>query len=355
MRPEPAVSAVLQGSFNMHSHSPAEVISGFPLREDARRDSEGFSLGDTELHVGAAVDSWFRAALTASLEDEKGETDIVVDEAFIETLALPGGFTLKAGRMFPALGYLNEQHAHTDAFADRPLPYRVFFGADNFREDGAQLSLRLPTQINAVIGGGGWRGTAYPTAGSATHGTGAVTVFGRLSGEVGASHAWRTGLSYLMAEALNRTTAGLEFDGTTRIYTADARWVWAPDGDPAQTALTLQSEYFWREEHGDYADVDYREDSEGWYAQAIYRFRPAWQVGYRYARLRPPPVPAAFLGTLLDDAGHTPRAHALVIEWTHSGSSRLRFQYTRDESGPIDDDVAILRYTVGVGAHGAEY
>ena len=95
--------------------------------------------------------------------------------------------------MFPVLGYLNEIHSHADAFVDRPLPYRAFLGGDNFRDDGIQASVILPTDLFAEVGGGMYRGTGFPAAGSASSGRGADTLFARIGGDVGVSHSWLAG------------------------------------------------------------------------------------------------------------------------------------------------------------------
>jgi hypothetical protein len=350
----PATSVVLNGSYNAYAHNPEEaVVSGFALGEEAGLPNEGFSLGETELNLAANIDPWFYGAMTAALEDDAGETEISLEEAFIETLSLPFGGKIRAGRMFPVLGYLNEIHAHADAFVDRPLPYRAFLGGANFRDDGVQASVLLPTDLFAEIGGGMYRGIGFPAAGSSSSGRGAQTLFARLGGDIGVSNSWLAGVSYLRAEADGRETGDLVFNGTSDVYVADAKYTWAPQGNLAERYLVLQGEYFWRNEDGAYNDIAYDEDASGWYAQAVYKLRPKWKVGYRYASLNAPNVPLDFAGTALDSMGHEPSAHSLLVEFDNSEFSSIRLQYTRDDSGPTSDDQAVLRYTTSMGAHGA--
>lgn len=47
-----------------------------------------------------------------------------MEEAFIQTTALPHGLRVKAGRCLSNIGYLNDQHAHTRDFVDVPLAYQ---------------------------------------------------------------------------------------------------------------------------------------------------------------------------------------------------------------------------------------
>ncbi|MEO7385914.1 MAG: hypothetical protein ABIX37_03135 [Gammaproteobacteria bacterium] len=351
----PAISAVLQGSYNAYSRNPDDaVISGFVLGDEAGLPNEGFSLGESEINLSANIDQTFYGSLTAALADDgEGATEISLEEAFIETLALPYGAKIKAGRMFPVVGYLNEIHAHADSFVDRPLPYLAYFGGANYADDGLQLSLVLPTDLYAEIGGGAFRGTGFPAAGSDNSGNGSQTMFARMGGDIGASQSWLAGLSYLHANAVDRVTGDLTFNGVSDVYVADAKYIWSPNGNIASRFLGLQGEYLWNRTDGTYNDLNYKEKSGGWYVQAVYRFLPQWKVGYRIARMTAPNVPAAFIGTALDSEGHEPLTQSLLLEFANSEFSSLRLQYTRDDSGPETDSVGVLLYTISMGAHGA--
>jgi hypothetical protein len=350
----PAISVILNGSYNAYSRTPDDaVVSGFALGDEASLPNEGFSLGESELNLSANIDTMFFGWLTAALEDDAGETEVSLEEAYIETLSLPYGAKVRAGRMFPVLGYLNEIHSHADAFVDRPLPYRAFLGGGNFRDDGVQASVILPTDLFAEIGGGIYRGTGFPAAGSGSSGRGSQTLFSRLGGDIGVSHSWLAGLSFLRAEADGLETPDLLFNGTSDIYVADAKYTWAPAGNRANRYLSLQGEYFWRKQDGSYNEIGYDEDTSGWYAEAVYKFLPRWKAGYRFAGLDAASVPPGLEETALDSGGHDPLTHSLLLEFANSDFSNIRLQYTRDDSGPESNDEAILRYTISMGAHGA--
>jgi len=351
----PAISVVLEGSYNAYSRNPDDaVISGFVLGDDAGLPNAGFSLGESEINLSANIDQTFYGSLTTALADDgEGGTEISLEEAFIETLALPYGAKIKAGRMFPVLGYLNEIHAHADAFVDRPLPYLAYFGGDNYVDDGLQLSVLLPTDLYAEVGGGAFRGTGFPAAGSANSGNGSQTLFARIGGDIGASQSWLAGVSYLHANAVDRDNGDLTFNGVSDVYIADGKYTWSPNGNLANEFLVLQGEYFWGRNDGTYNDLNYNESSGGWYAQAVYKFHPQWKVGYRLSRMNAPGVPAAFIGTALDNDGHDPLTQSVLLEFDNSEFSSLRLQYTRDDSGPLADNVGVLLYTMSMGAHGA--
>ncbi len=351
----PAISIVLQGSYNAYSRNPDDaVIAGFVLGDEAGPPGEGFSLGESEVNLSANIDTMFYGSLTTALADDgDGGTEISLEEAFIETLALPYGAKIRAGRMFLVLGYLNEIHTHADAFVDRPLPYLAYFGGDNYVDDGLQLSLILPTDLYAEVGGGAFRGTGFPAVGSDHSGNGSKTLFARIGGDIGASRSWLAGVSYLRANAVDRVNGVLSFNGVSDVYIVDGKYTWSPNGNMANEFLVLQGEYFRGRNDGNYNDLAYNEDSAGWYAQAVYKFHPQWKVGYRLARMNAPDVPAAFIGTALDNDGHNPLTQSLVLEFDNSEFSSLRLQYTRDESGPLSDNVGVLLYTISMGAHGA--
>jgi hypothetical protein len=151
------------------------------------------------------------------------------------------------------------------------------------------------------------------------------------------------------------------FIGQSRLYAADLRYTWAPTGNPKQSEVILQAEYFHRGEDGTYEDAEagsgpvaFDDGSSGWYAQGVYKFAPAWRIGARYARMRSPDVPAGLVGSALDSGGHDPRTISVMGDWTNSEFGRIRLQYNREElSSGADDNQVLLQYIMSIGAHGA--
>src|SRR5437763_1179071 len=112
------------------------------------------------------------------------------------TASPPGGFTLRAGRFFSGIGYLNEQHSHTWDFADQALPYRVFLN-NQYDDDGVQLRWLAPTTQFVEFGGELFRGDAFPAGGAARVGFGTHSLFAHTGGDLDESSSYRTGLSWL--------------------------------------------------------------------------------------------------------------------------------------------------------------
>jgi hypothetical protein len=83
---------------------------------------------------------------------------------------------------------------------------------------------------------------------------------------------------------------------------------------------------------------------------------PRWRAGLRYATAKADAVDAALAGTVLDNEGHTPKATTAMVDFSNSEFSRLRVQFTRDESRPGadgKDNQWYLQYIMSLGPHGA--
>lgn len=346
----PAVSAILTGTYGQFSHDPdSYAIPGFALGEETGPGERGFSLGESELNLSANIDNQFFGSLTVALTPD-GEAEI--EEAYAQTTALPQGFTLKFGRFFSGLGYLNEQHAHVWDFVDSPLVYRALLG-NQYGDDGLQVRWLAATDLFLEFGAEWLRGEHFPAGGAADNGRGSHSAFMHLGGDLGASHSWRFGLSHLRSEAAGRESGDTpdSFDGDSRISSADFVWKWAPQGNATRTHFKFQAEYFQRSEDGLFNGLDYNADQNGWYSQAIYQFMPRWRVGARYDRLQADDPGLDFAGTVLDTLGHDPQRSSLMVDFSNSEFSRLRLQYSRDESQPVRDNQVFLQYIMSIGAH----
>ena len=154
----PSIGVIFQGQVWQHEKDPeGYAVQGLPFGGEAGPFSEGLSLGETELIFNANVDDKFSAWLTAALALEDGEAVAEIEEAFVETTALPAGLGVKFGRFYSGIGYLNAKHAHTWDFADQPLPYQAFL-ADQYADNGLQVRWLAPTPLFLELGRGGVRG-----------------------------------------------------------------------------------------------------------------------------------------------------------------------------------------------------
>jgi hypothetical protein len=357
----PAISAVLNGHYAAFTNK-TPAVKGFGLGDEGGRTSKGLSLDESEIGISSNVDDKFAAQVTASLSESDGTTAVDLEEAYIRTLGLPNGLGVKIGRFLEPIGYLNEHHAHTDDFADRPLPNRAFLGGA-WKDDGVLASVILPTDTYSEVGAGLVRGNDFPGGGLDGGHPGAWLAYGKVGGDIGENQNWLVGLSTLQSSPDNRegNDGTIKFSGNSDLYAASVRYVWDPTGNSLEKELTLQGEYFWRKENGTYEDtvaitgsVPFDGSQSGWYAQGVYKFAPQWRIGTRYSVLYPDSVPAGLAGSALDATGHNPWNAALMADWTNSEFSRIRLQYGHESPARGGQDNQImLQYTVAIGAHPA--
>ncbi len=396
----PAIGVTFDGRYASFS-AEESAIPGFVIGHEAERAPEGLSLGHSEVTASGNIDDKFRGGLTLGLGAHPGEpTEVELEEAYVQTLPGAGlgeGVRVKAGRALWTFGYLNEQHAHGDDFADRPLPYRAFL--DNaFNDDGVEVAIVLPTDFYSELGGGLFRGDDGPLFGNehTSNGLRARSLYGRVGWDMGRDAAVRVGGYVLDGKSRGRGGeeeehgheeedhaedngemggdeeepaeffTGGAFTGNSRLYGIDFRFAMAPTGNARESELIVQGEYFLRREKGTYAPAEEMEEHEeeenghdderadefktdsvahGWYIQGVYKPAPSWRIGARYARLSPP-----------DDAGieHDPYAFAMMVDWSNSEFGRIRLQYNHEAlDGHEEDNQIMLQYVMSLGAHAA--
>jgi len=351
----PAIAVILNGEYAHHSLNPDRYVrAGFPLVEGAGPDPQGLSLGESEISFAANVDDKFYGQLTLSYHDDNGQTGTEIEEAYIDTLALPDGFNVRAGRFFSNIGYLDSHHTHTDNFVDRPLAYQAFLG-NQYGDDGAQLRWVAPLDFFLELGGEAFRGENYPSGGANHSGVGAHTLFAHAGGDVGTENSWLAGVSMLKSKT---TQADDGFSGDNTLYVADATWKWAPHGNTKDGGVTVRSEYFYDQRDGSYAPLPppgdnivpitlWRGDRRGAYLEGVWRLNRIWDIGYRYDKLW-----AASSGPFASD--FDPTRHSVELTWRNSEFSFFRLQLSHDEPAPkLTDNTLSLQYDVSLGAHGA--
>ena len=371
----PAVSLILSGIYSNLSQDPANYrITGFPVPSgvDIGPGKRGFSLAESELGVYANIDPYFYGAMNYSIHPDDTAS---VEEAFIRTIALSNGFSVKAGRFFSDIGYLNSQHSHTWDFVDAPLAYQAFLGTQ-FNDDAVQLKWLAPTDTFLEFGTELGRGRPYPgTYGDANssgkNGVGAGTLFVHVGGDVGASNSWRAGLSTLQTSPQNQESSGTNiagnavtnsFSGNTHLWIADFVWKYAPNGNPVYTNFKLQAEYLHRHQDGnltyDVTGLDrtasYQATQSGWYLLGVYQFRPYWRVGLRTERLDQGTVDYSTNGATMAPPDFNPHKNSAMVDYSPSEFSRIRLQFARDDSRQgVTDDQWYVQYLMSLGAHGA--
>ncbi|MFH4796828.1 hypothetical protein WL058_06560 [Vibrio alginolyticus] len=347
------------------------VVDGY-YQDGQRHNSEreeGFGLGHTELNFSSNIDDKFYGALTAVLESHGDETELELEEAFIETLALPYGVNVRAGRFLSDFGYLNNQHMHTDSFVERPIAYRTFLGS-HYYDDGVRANIVLPTDLYVKFGVEALSGSKMSSVEDSSE-VGVYTTTLKLGSDFSESSSWQFGLSYLR----NENGKVKEFEDHdhgheeehehdhhhgaavtgANLYGADFVWKWAPDGNYKYSNFTLSAEYM---QLDGVVDSKYKNDAESpdnlsaYYVSGVYRFNPSWSTGLRYGEAE------SYDGHAHGDHMHftelNDKEMDAMIAWDSSHFGTIRAQYTRiDNQDSETDNVFTLQYVMTFGAHGA--
>jgi len=376
----PAISLILNGTYGNLSQDPNTYqLNGFvPTLGEVAPPERGLSLGESELALAANVDQNFRGTGIFSIAPDN---TIAVEEAYLNTLSLPQGFTLKAGRFFSAIGYLNEVHAHAWDFTDAPLANKAFLG-NQMADDGVQLRWVAPTETYWDLGVDLGRGREFPggpQGGRNKNGFGAANLFTHVGGDIGTGASWQTGLAYLSTspqersyDDANSTGAAVtdSFTGRSRLWALSGVLKWAPNGNPFNHNFKLQGEYFQRTEDGTLTHNTssasplaggLHTHQSGWYAQTVYQFMPMWRIGYRYDRLDAGTTSIGLLDSGALSAAdfpilerYNPTRNTIMTDWSPSEFSRIRLQLAEDKSRMgLTDHQVFLQYIMSLGAHGA--
>ena len=381
----PAFSLILDGRYS--SYDKEYELPGFQTGGEAGLPEKGFGLGHTELTASANIDDKFYGYFNTAFILEDGESDIEVEEVFIETLGLGHGATIKAGQFFSGLGYLNAIHNHAHDFTDVPLVYAGMVG-NHLLDKGIQARWLAPTDLFVEFGAEVLSGTGFPGGENADNNKGR-TLFAKVGGDFSVSSSWLAGLSYYRSEFDKREAGGHAHGGATStvdnelsngdvdLTSLEFVYKWAPNGNTRERNFKLQFEYFLRnenglaelEESGEQASADYDGRQRGFYIQAVYQWQPRWRVGVRYDHLQANNRIINFNGDVdanataistdefLEDTSlesdHDPKRISLMFDYSPSEFSRIRLQFNKDDSGHQSDNQIYLQYIMSLGAHGA--
>lgn len=380
----PAISLILDGRYSTYDND--YDLPGFQAGGEAGLPAKGFSLGHNELTASANIDDKLFGYFNAAMAQEGSETIFELEEVFIETLGLGEGTTIKAGRFYSGLGYLNSIHDHAHDFTDVPLVYAGMVG-NHLIDTGIQARWLAPTDIFLEFGVEALSGTSFPGGDNEDNNTG-QTIFAKLGGDINVSSSWLAGISRYSSkfdarEAGAHAHGGASaidnelLDGEVDITAADFVYKWAPKGNASKRYLKLQFEYFIRNENGEaefaegveQAAGDYDGEQNGYYVQAIYQWQPRWRVGLRYEQLEADNTIANYdsdadgnattidEGEFLEESGleseHDPKRVSLMFDYSPSEFSRYRLQFNKDDSNPTSDNQVYLQYIMSLGSHGS--
>jgi hypothetical protein len=305
----------------------------------------GFNARNIELAFDGAVDPYFEGFANIVFKlDNDNETEVEVEEAFMQTTSLPFNLQLKAGQFFAAFGRLNPTHPHTWDFADTPLVNGLFLGPDGLRGVGAQGSWTLPLPwysqlIFASQNGRGSTGFSFRNPGDdgmffdrittdrEARGLQDFVWIPRFENSFNLSDTQTVLAGVSGAFGSNETGA----NSRTQIYGADLLYKWksshAEGGFPF---VKWQTEFMYRRfqaGHGANDSFPVAETFHDWglYSQVLWGFKKGWVVGIRgdYVHVQD--------SMFTDDLNRQSRWRLSAnLTWYPTEFSKIRLQYNQD-------------------------
>jgi len=340
----------------------------------------GFTFQALELSFQGAVDPWMIGEThILYFIDQEGESRFELEEAFLQTTALPWGlhehgFQVEFGHFFTEFGRMNPTHPHAWDWQDQPFVLSRFFGEDGMRGPGVRVGWLAPLPWYSEIHVGAQNAIGEtmvsflandevfeerpiggrPFAGRRVSGLDDLVYLTRWVNGFDLSDTVSTqlGLSALFGP---NATGG---SGNTRIFGGDVVVKWRPlVTDRGWPFLKFEAELLYRDfqmdsfrgcpeaEEGeeDCADpVSFdRDDLDDWgfYTQLVYGFRRGWSAGlrYEYGSGNGDSV-GPFEGA--DDDPFRSDRHRIspLLVFQPSEFSRLRLQYNYDIADHLTPD-----------------
>ena len=395
--------------------STADDIAGGTQLGGHDPNQNGFTVQGVEASFSGAVDPYFRGMANVLFSvDDTGESFLELEEAWLESVALPGNLKVRGGQIYSEFGRLNPTHPHAWDFVDVPLVNGRMLGADGLRNPGAWLSWLTPTPFYSEL----FVGVQNSSGGTAASFRGGGHQHGgeEAAGEL--PFAYRhpdndrgvSGFDDLLltpryvasfdltdsqtlvlgaSAAFGPNNIGGEGAGDTRteIYGVDLTWKWKPANQSGGFPFVLwQTEALWR--NTDVGAFDWDEDDDGavsagevedlnsglpallseetladfgLYTQVVYGFHKGWTVGLRYDWLDREDGEYELASLALDgeQLGRDPSRNSRwrlspALTWYPSEFSKIRLQYNLDERRDIGTDHSVwLQFEFILGAHAA--
>src|SRR5437867_945554 len=362
----------LDGLFALAYSSAADLYNVEVGDHDPQQ--RGFNARNTELAFDGAVDPYFEGFANIVFKlDNDNETEVEVEEAFMQTTSLPYNLQLKGGQFFAAFGRLNPTHPHTWDFADTPLVNGLFLGPDGLRGVGAQGSWTLPLPwysqlIVASQNGRGSTGFSFRNPGDngmffdrittdrEARGLQDFVWIPRFENSVNLSDTQTVLAGVSGAFGSNETGA----NSRTQIYGADLLYKWkSARAEAGFPFVKWQTEFMYRRfeaGHGANDSFPVAETFHDWglYSQVLWGFKKGWVVGVRgdYVHMQN--------SEFTDDLDRQTRSRISAnLTWYPTEFSKLRLQYNHDflESNFFLSDRQVdsvfLQFEFILGAHGA--
>lgn len=334
----------------------------------------GFNARNIELAFDGAVDPYFEgfANIVFKLNNDN-ETEVELEEAFLQTTSLPFNLQLKAGQFFAAFGRINPTHPHTWDFADAPLVHGLLLGPDGLRGVGTQISWIVPVPwysqlILGVQNGRGGTGYSFRNPGDGGMFFDRRTTDRELRGleDFVWIPRWENSVDLSPTQVVLAGVSGAfgsnetGADSRTQIYGADFLYKWkSANAEGGFPFVKWQTEFMYRRfeaGRGMNESFPIAETFHDWgmYSQVMWGFKKGWVAGIRGDYFD------AQDSKFTDDPSRQSRSRISAnLTWYPTEFSKIRLQYNHDFLDDTfflagrDVDSVFLQFEFILGAHGA--
>lgn len=291
--------------------------------------SPGLEFQEAEATFQAIVDPYARADFFFGFSPEGVE----IEEGYLTFPTVPGGFLVKAGKMYGQFGKVNTLHTHQIAWIDRPLVARSYFGEEaQFSDAGLSVSrLLLNPWIFLEATGEVFGGTGETFAGAER---GDLLYVGRLRGYRDLSDSTNLDLGASIAYGPNEERE----DARTRLVGLDATFRYRPLQRAIYRRFLARTELVWNRRDLE----DGSASTFGMYASGDYQFARRWFAGVRYDYAQRP-----YDASLVDEGG------SVLLTYWPSEFTQLRGQYRRTRYVGKAANEFLFQFQFSIGAHGA--
>ncbi|NKB80707.1 MAG: hypothetical protein GKS05_02180 [Nitrospirales bacterium] len=364
--------------FNGGSGDDANAVTGTRFPKGAFAN-----IRTLEFFASAEVDPFVRAYFIASMHaegaNERGTEDFgkaffELEEAAMQTTALPYNLAIRAGRFFADWGYLGRRHSHDLPQIDVPPSLAQLYG--NNATDGIEVSWLAPLPVFAMFTGG-W-GSRFGSLGEdmlspfqqqIIQGN---TFFGsaRTYYELNDDHSLELGFSAIYSPRSRVPEAEENFLAVNsddridrRTFDLDFHYRWYPLGRGLRQSLSVHGEFLWDFGQGrrtTTGNTKFRKTMGG-YVYGEYRLSKRWRPGFRFDWRQLPSEPAlvenvstGLSGSTANTSGHrtTISTYSPYITWYPSEFNRFVLQYNNIQHGNAKDNHQLfLQWQVVIGSH----
>ena len=334
----------------------------------------GFNARNIELAFDGAVDPYFEGFANIVFKlDNDNQTEVELEEAFLQTTSLPFNLQLKAGQFFSAFGRINPTHPHTWDFADAPLVHGRLLGPDGLRGVGAQISWIVPVPwysqlILGVQNGRGSTGYSFRNPGDGGMFFDRRTTDRELRGlqDFVWVPRWENSVDLSPTQVVLAGVSGAfgsnetGANSRTQIYGGDFLYKWkSANAEGGFPFVKWQTEFMYRRfeaGRGMNESFPVAETFHDWglYSQVLWGFKKGWVAGIRgdYLDMED--------SRFTDDFERQSRSRISAnLTWYPTEFSKIRLQYNHDflyENFFLparDVDSVFLQFEFILGAHGA--